>query len=335
MASIAIRPIAAATWPGLAGAQAGIPAPDDGGRRPESARHVFQPLAGHENRHWPRLPRVPKFNRFTTLEPTNSAILAPTSMSEEGFMGFDFTGKRVIVAGGSRGIGRSIALGFAQAGAAVSVCARSPAGLSAVKDELGAFGHPVHAAPCDLADGEAVEAYIAAAAHELGGIDILVNNASGFGGGDTEAGWETSVNVDLMATVRAGHAALPFLRKSDNPAIVNVTSISALRPSSRTQSYAAIKAAVVHYTASHALTLAADRIRVNAVAPGSIEFPGGSWEQRKSSDRQLYDRILRSVPFGRLGTPEEVAGVVLFLASPYAGWMTGQTLVVDGGQVLT
>jgi 3-oxoacyl-[acyl-carrier protein] reductase len=250
-------------------------------------------------------------------------------------MGFDFNGKRVVVAGGSRGIGRSIALGFAQAGAAVSVCARNLEGLKAVEAELAVYNHPVHTAPCDLADGEAITAYIAAAGEALGGIDILINNASGFGGGDTEAGWHAGIQVDLMATVRAGHAALPFLRKSANAAIVNVTSIAALRPSPRTQSYAAIKAAVAHYTASHALALAPDRIRVNAVAPGSIEFPGGSWEQRKTSDPKLYERILHSVPFGRLGTPAEVASAVLFLASSHAGWITGQTLVVDGGQVLT
>jgi 3-oxoacyl-[acyl-carrier protein] reductase len=164
---------------------------------------------------------------------------------------------------------------------------------------------------------------------------VLINNASGFGGGDSEAGWEAGFNVDLMATVRAGHAALPWLRRSASGAIVNVTSIAALHPSTRTTSYAALKAAVAHYTASHALALAPQRIRVNAVAPGSIEFPGGSWEQRKTTDPKLYERTLRSIPFGRLGTPEEIANAVLFLASPYAGWVTGQMLVVDGGQVLT
>jgi 3-oxoacyl-[acyl-carrier protein] reductase len=250
-------------------------------------------------------------------------------------MTFDFSGKRVVVAGGSRGIGRSIALSFAAAGAAVSVCARNPDGLKSVESELRLYDHPVHTASCDLADSEAINAYIAAAGDALGGIDILINNASGFGGADSEAGWEAGFTVDLMATVRAGHAALPFLRKSTNAAIVNIASIAALRPSVRTASYAAIKAAVSHYTASNALALAPDKIRVNAVAPGSIEFPGGSWEQRKQSDPALYKSILRSIPFGRLGTPEEVANAVLFLASTDAGWITGQTLVVDGGQVLT
>ena len=265
----------------------------------------------------------------------NAAILSRMSLLGDVFMAFDFSGSRVVIAGGSRGIGRSIALAFAQAGAAVSVCARGTEGLKAVENELNVHGHRVHTATCDLAVGEEIRAYIEAAAEALGGIDVLINNASGFGAGDTEAGWDAGFNVDLMATVRACHAALPFLRQSASGAIVNVTSISAFRPSTRTQSYAAVKAAVVHYTASHALTLARDRIRVNAVAPGSVEFPGGLWEQRKSSDPELYGRILRSVPFGRLGTPEEVASAVVFLASPYAAWITGQTLVVDGGQVLT
>lgn len=250
-------------------------------------------------------------------------------------MGFDFKGKRVVVAGGSRGIGRSIALQFAQAGAAVSVCARSLDGLQAVQAELAAHGQPVHVGQCDLADAAAIDAYVAAAAEALGGIDILVNNASGFGAGDSEAGWKASVDVDLMATVRAGHAALPFLRESASGCIVNVTSISAMHPSSRTPAYAAIKAAIVHYTASQALMLAPDRIRVNAVAPGSIEFAGGVWDQRKTAEPALYGRILESVPFGRLGTPDEVASAVLFLASAHAGWITGQTLAVDGGQLLS
>ena len=124
-------------------------------------------------------------------------------------MRFDFRGKRAIVAGGSRGIGRSIALGFAEAGAAVSICARGAESLAATRDELARFGGTVHAASCDLADGEAVGRYIAQAAEALGGIDVLVNNASGFGSTDDEAGWAASVAVDLLATVRASHAAEP------------------------------------------------------------------------------------------------------------------------------
>jgi 3-oxoacyl-[acyl-carrier protein] reductase len=249
-------------------------------------------------------------------------------------MAFDFTGRRVVVAGGSRGIGRSIALGFAAAGAAVSICARGAAALEATRAELAAHGIAAHAAACDLADAAAVRGYVEAAAAALGGIDVLVNNASGFGAADTEEGWAFGLSVDVMATVRASHAALPFLQQGQGAAIVNIASISGLRPSVRTPAYAAVKAAVIHYTASQAAALARQGIRVNAVAPGSIEFPGGSWESRRTSEPALYNRVLGSIPFGRLGRPEEVAQAVLFLASPLAGWITGQTLVVDGGQLL-
>ena len=129
-------------------------------------------------------------------------------------MPFDFAGRRVVVAGGSRGIGRAIALNFAAAGAHVSICARGAATLEATRAEIAAHGHPAHAAPCDLADAASVAGYVQAAAQALGGIDVLVNNASGFGMGDDEAGWAAGLSVDVMAMVRASHAALPWLQKS-------------------------------------------------------------------------------------------------------------------------
>src|SRR5271155_4908143 len=130
-------------------------------------------------------------------------------------MKIDIAGRRAIVAGGSRGIGRAIALAFAEAGANVSICARGVEALEAARGDIAGRGVAAHAASCDLADGEAVAGYIARAAEALGGIDILVNNASGFGSTDDEAGWEKSLSVDVMATVRATQAATPFLEQSE------------------------------------------------------------------------------------------------------------------------
>ena len=244
-----------------------------------------------------------------------------------------FQGKRVVVCGGSRGIGRSVALGFAAAGAAVSICARSAGPLEATGKEIGDYGVTAHAAQCDLGNREGVASYIAEAAKALGGIDVLVNNASGFGSQDTEEHWAQGLSVDVMATVRATHAALPHLEASKG-SIVNVSSISGYKSSTRTPAYAAVKALLINYTLSQAAMYAPKGIRANAVAPGSVEFPGGSWEQRKTSEPKLYNAVLESIPFGRLGTPEEIADVVLFLASPAARWVTGQTIIVDGGQLL-
>ncbi len=245
------------------------------------------------------------------------------------------TSRRVVVCGGSRGIGRSIAMAFARAGDSVSICARGAETLEATRAELQAAGRAtMHAAPCDLADASAIAAYLPAAAQVLGGIDVLINNASGFGIGDTEDGWAQSLSVDVMATVRASQAAMPFLLKGTLPAIVNITSIAGFRPSVRTAAYGAAKASIMHYTTSQAAALARQGVRVNSVAPGSIEFPGGVWAERKASNPALYQGILKSIPFGRLGYPEEVADVVVFLASAQARWVTGQVIAVDGGQLL-
>jgi 3-oxoacyl-[acyl-carrier protein] reductase len=248
-------------------------------------------------------------------------------------MKLDLTGKRAIVCGGSRGIGRAIALAFAQAGAGVSICARNADALETTRKEIAAHGHTAHAGSCDLAKAEDIQAYVASAAAALGGVDILVNNASGFGQSDDQKGWDLSYNVDVMATVHASHAAIEHL-KAAKGSIINISSISALRSSARSAPYGAAKAAVIHYTLSQAAMYARDGVRVNAIAPGSIEFPGGLWEQRKTTNPQLYGAILKSIPFGRLGHPEEIANVALFLSSPLASWVTGQAISVDGGQLL-
>lgn len=249
-------------------------------------------------------------------------------------MQFDFKGKRAVICGGSRGIGRAIAEALAKDGAAISICARGKGGLEEAAAALGRHGGKVHAGPCDLAKGDEVKAYVRTAGEALGGIDILVNNASGFGHTDDEDGWAAGLNIDIMATVRASHAAIAFMDKAGGGSIINISSISGFGASVRSAPYAAVKAAINNYTSSQALALAPKKIRVNAIAPGSIEFPGGIWEQRKTEAPALYNATLKSIPWGRMGQPEEIANVAAFLASDLARWVTGQTIMVDGGQML-
>lgn len=243
-------------------------------------------------------------------------------------------GTRVLISGASRGIGRAIAQTLAAAGADVSICARHADSLETTAGALRGLGHRVHAQRCDLADGAQIQDWVAASAAALGGIDIVINNASGLGHDNDDASWQADIDVDLLSAVRCNRAALPHLQRSAQPSILNISSINALRPTPRAISYSTVKAALNYYTTTLAAQLARQRIRVNAIAPGSIEFEGGLWAERRDTDPTLYARTRESIPFGGFGSTVDVAQAALFLCSPQARWITGQVLAVDGGQML-
>jgi 3-oxoacyl-[acyl-carrier protein] reductase len=239
--------------------------------------------------------------------------------------------KCAVVTGASRGIGRAIALSLAHEGAHVAVCARGTEALQVTERDLLAIGVKAYAQTCDVANPAALEAFLDSARRVLGAVDILVNNASALAFADDEAGWRASIDIDLMAAVRAVWKVVPWMKERGGGSIIHVSSGSGLEAGSP-PAYAAAKAALISHSKTMAISLAPHRIRVNVLAPGSIEFPGGVWDRIRHEQRQMYDQVLGTIPTGRMGTAEEVANAATFLASDRASWITGVCLRIDGGQ---
>jgi 3-oxoacyl-[acyl-carrier protein] reductase len=252
-------------------------------------------------------------------------------------MDLELTGKRALVTGATRGLGRAIAERLADEGCALAICARDPDELERAATAIRARGVVVHGGAVDVTDAPVLERFVAEAGEALGGIDLLVANAGGAAGGsrleDATAGdWRTTFDLNVVHAAVVARAALPLMRAAGGGAMVFIASISGTRPQPRAQ-YAAAKAAEIHLAASLGRELGPDGIRVNALSPGSILFPGGGWDQRRTSDPDAFEQWVRDeFPHGRLGTAEEVADVTCFLLSPRASWISGTNVVVDGAQ---
>jgi 3-oxoacyl-[acyl-carrier protein] reductase len=242
-------------------------------------------------------------------------------------------GKKALVTGATRGIGRAIAETFAAEGADVAICARSAEQVAATVRHLQGRGVSAYGAPIDVTDDAALEKWIAHAAEQLDGIDILISNPSAAALGNTVADWEANFRTDILGAVRAVEAAKPFLDRAGaehgDAAIVfigTVSSIEAERPSS----YGAVKSSLAHFAKGIARENAGKHIRANVVSPGTVYFEGGSWHRREQNEPQRFEAAIRRNPAGRMATPQEIANAVVFLASPASSFTTGINLIVDG-----
>jgi NAD(P)-dependent dehydrogenase (short-subunit alcohol dehydrogenase family) len=246
-------------------------------------------------------------------------------------MDLGLRGKRALVTGATKGIGRAIIDTLAVEGCDIALCARSEDEVEATVRELKVKGVNVTGSAVNVRDAEAYKAWIDASVETLGGCDIFVPNVSAGGGMDSEKNWWKCFEIDVLHTVRGCEQLIPHLEKSGHGSIVIISSTNAVETFYVPMAYNAMKAALITYSKQLSQFIGRKNIRVNTVSPGPIYFEGGAWEMIKSTNQKMYDATLRAMPNGRFGSPEEVARIVAFLASPASSIVTGSNLVADNG----
>src|SRR5262245_16021633 len=247
-------------------------------------------------------------------------------------MNLGLKGKKALITGSTKGIGRAIAERLIAEGCEVAICARTGPDVDRAVAELEKQGARVVGRALDVADGAALGQWIADAGRMLGGLDIFVANASALADGHGPKAFRQAFDTDLMHTVNGVIAALPLLEKSEAGAIVAIASISGVEDYGYdSAAYGTMKAALLYYMKTLANDLAPKGVRANVVSPGTTYFKGGFWHKVEVDDPAIFDDVMKRKPTGRMATPEDIANAVAFVASPAAGFVVGANIVVDGG----
>lgn len=244
-------------------------------------------------------------------------------------MDLKLAGKKVVLTGGSRGIGRATLEAFADEGADVAFFSRSADQVKETVDSVASRSVRVFGEAFEVSDQESYKAWLLRAAEALGGVDIFVHNVSSSGGDGTN--WEQAFNLDVMCAVNGCTTLEPFLEKSEAGSVVFISSTAAVETFIAPNAFNAMKAALLTYSKQLSQMWGAKGIRVNAVTPGPVVFAGGNWSKANDAYPEFFTSIESQIVLGRMGDPSEVASAVLFLASPVSGFTTGTNVVIDGG----